>query len=640
MSYALSHLDELTANYMSSKRLGAMYLSLLEDWSWVSRRVETVKIIDEIKIERRVSLDLKVQEIRRRAKIYGFSDNEVIPIPIAFFHKDLLLDFSMATCNNYNISLLDEKDSAILSSLAVRYSLLEYGMQDINNDDWLQFRRLWNKDSSNIQEDLFCKVLDNSVAEKWISGTWKLRLDDFSRPEDSCPDQNSYKLTAQYWNYVEKFEFTRRLAECLVIFTPASIWFDLNSKSTEHVIRYSISESWQSDVAEKKDYLSFRNVIGNYVCVDFPALYPCCNEHIIFEVPDGIFLSDFKLYLNLLDDEDEVNGKQTYFEQHLSSNRYTYRFYYDNFLSNKKIFRTISTSVLPSPDNVMWPILSWCFSIFMLLLGCFIFQIFPPHILDKVQNNQDVSSAVTILLLIPTICLAFIVRLGENSLRARLLYSTRAWSLVLLGLSLFASVSLIASYTRNISNNDQAVANSENFLIAFWLIIVIISAVICKRNFYVFMYLKREYRNATKGERKIKLPFYLVSTNKSRRKEKFFEGSEFFSLILTILLWILGAYFLAHFDLFLVDIIGGRLLGIFGLYSFFCLSLIFLVPQVFLIGIENFIARNVFNADTYQKLLFGLLDFPHIYSIFLFIFEKSSLEIEKVRNSSKKRGSS
>ncbi|CAB4735097.1 unannotated protein [freshwater metagenome] len=93
---------------------------LLEDPDWVIRRVETVTILSTSLRERRVSVDIDVTEVSRRARECGLDVEQPVCVPVSLLPKGLIFDFDARGNGGEPVSLANRAvDSEVAALLVV-----------------------------------------------------------------------------------------------------------------------------------------------------------------------------------------------------------------------------------------------------------------------------------------------------------------------------------------------------------------------------------------------------------------------------------------------------------------------------------------------------------------------------------------
>ncbi len=84
---------------------GSYFSQLLDDRTWVSRRVETVRLLDRSRTERRVSLDLDSVRLLQLAGTNTVDDGDLL-LPVAILRKRLLLDLDVRDSSGNALSVV------------------------------------------------------------------------------------------------------------------------------------------------------------------------------------------------------------------------------------------------------------------------------------------------------------------------------------------------------------------------------------------------------------------------------------------------------------------------------------------------------------------------------------------------------
>jgi hypothetical protein len=109
---------------------GVFFASLLEDPSWVGRRVETIRLLDRSRVERRISLDVDFDDVRARVHEAGLPASALqdLPLPVAFLRKQLLFDLDVSDGGGQSLSVAtSDVDAAASGSLILAVAAREAG---------------------------------------------------------------------------------------------------------------------------------------------------------------------------------------------------------------------------------------------------------------------------------------------------------------------------------------------------------------------------------------------------------------------------------------------------------------------------------------------------------------------------------
>lgn len=99
------------------EKVARYLISLITDRSWIDRRIETVKLLDEGRYERRVTLDISQTELRRRANEIGIAQSNILPVPFAFLEKTLLLDIDLCDGDQQRLPVLTSDQDSFAAQL-------------------------------------------------------------------------------------------------------------------------------------------------------------------------------------------------------------------------------------------------------------------------------------------------------------------------------------------------------------------------------------------------------------------------------------------------------------------------------------------------------------------------------------------
>ena len=98
--------------------MGAFLHDLITDFSWVARRIETVKILDSMQWEHRVSLDIDFSRLSFRIEKYGLQNCPYLPVPLGVFVKELFIDFDVEE-SGQSLRLLTSSEDSVLTTCAL-----------------------------------------------------------------------------------------------------------------------------------------------------------------------------------------------------------------------------------------------------------------------------------------------------------------------------------------------------------------------------------------------------------------------------------------------------------------------------------------------------------------------------------------
>lgn len=115
------------AGFLDSLRIGAYYDDLSRDVNWIKRRVETIRILDDRRIERRITLDIDARELRRRARRHAVFSRR-LPLPIATLAKELQLDVDVRNAQGEPMAVTTSAEDSHLAHALVLSTLRRNGI--------------------------------------------------------------------------------------------------------------------------------------------------------------------------------------------------------------------------------------------------------------------------------------------------------------------------------------------------------------------------------------------------------------------------------------------------------------------------------------------------------------------------------
>ncbi len=109
------------ASSFDARGVGAYFDSLIRDPSWLLRRVETIRILDDARVERSITLDIDVAAARARPGFSRVKDAGYFPIPIAVLTKDLLFELDVRDSAGAALSVaVSDSDSHATHALLIK----------------------------------------------------------------------------------------------------------------------------------------------------------------------------------------------------------------------------------------------------------------------------------------------------------------------------------------------------------------------------------------------------------------------------------------------------------------------------------------------------------------------------------------
>ena len=562
------YLDEIKSNKELFHNVSKFYLSLITDWRWVARRVETAHIIDESTLRRTVSLDIQQEELDRRLVEFGVDRLKQVPLPLAFMEKGLLLDFSVTDADGHVLSLMNKSENVSLAVMAINQYLSDNVLQQLD-DLWAD---LFCSDRMILaQTHLFGKVPDWYVFEKWrncgepvdicdiLAGTFELSSG-VEAIED--PDSQTYEADCDiyeylFWAVTQSEQGAAELFELLMMYFPANIWYN-TEKHAPTLVKYAVQESFQFSNRDDEEPLRIMQTLSQTAKISFPDFYTNCNEHLRVQVPSGTFLGRSVLNPGFIGPEDIADYS---YEVHRGYTRHSYKMSHNSLSLRGRICRSLDIRILPSPEDIMASSFYWCLGILIIVVLGAVGELSPLNILSDFQASNSVGSAITILLLVPSIGLAYILRSGENSVRKGLLYSTRLWIVALMGVVVFGSVTLMLFPDVNGEQKQLPFVGNKTALLICWSLLAGVTIAIFRRTLRARKLLIYENNLALSSSNKFKVDIPDKISADPRRANLVVVRSLFFKycriwlakatfgfFLCCCVLWLYGAVRLYYYD--------------------------------------------------------------------------------------------
>ena len=134
----MNAVDTDALQHENMRSIEGFYWSLLIDRSWITRQVNSIKLIDTRIYEKRSTYDINCRELRRRAKEYGFAlTGGAILLPIRVGFADELIDLDIRDKDGGALELASKRESmkigvsALCGSLGADYNSLSPTVQSV-----------------------------------------------------------------------------------------------------------------------------------------------------------------------------------------------------------------------------------------------------------------------------------------------------------------------------------------------------------------------------------------------------------------------------------------------------------------------------------------------------------------------------
>ncbi len=472
--------------WAESEAVGRLYLDIVRDSTWNVRRVETIRLLDQDLIERRVSLNIDVQNLRKRVKRAGFKGIPTFPLPIFTQVKTLMLDLDIRLGNGEALSLATSAQDSWIAYSMLLCVASEHGL------DPASF-------SPNLLEAIYACVrhLPDSVELQAIE-----QIDSIDRVAEywasRATDLFSSNVDRDAWGALFAIPQFAALASDFALKSMAIARIQLTSDRTALVkYRYvdvglkpepRASEAWGID-----DFVYF-------VAAD--SIGFAQREHTRVLAPDGMEITGIRLW-----EKSEVGLGElvpiwvsaSHFHRRTSGERgviYTRRLPKGSYM--------VEVSLQPRVEELIAPAL-FSVGLTSILLGIFAaLQLLHSYYFDQATADDgllgkvDTDSLTTTLLLVPTLLSLFLVRPREHSLVGRLLLRVRVLVLV----TAFCMVASASAVALGLQGVLLGVTFTLGFLVSTSILLVLVVA-----------FLRARERSATirKNDRRVSIENILVS---------------------------------------------------------------------------------------------------------------------------------
>lgn len=406
-------LDSGPASLDEAMTLGTYFCSLIDNPSWIRRRVETVHIVDTQRVERRVTLDIDVDRVRDFAAGAGLEVGPVkkLPVPLTLLTKTLLLDVDVRDQSGSSLAIAtSHEDSRAAHAMILCRIQQELPLLTLTP---LVVERLYSiakEMPSKSDFDALANVGQSRPIAAW-------RLADGSQIPTELDREAWRQLFANERVLATIADFTR-------LFMPTIY---LGAETGLAIVKYRYVE--QEPIMPRMSWGERLGLSPSTTLIEAPAAGRAEREHLRLVAPNGVSIIDMVLG-RIVQASPAPRPSQT-FQRRVALERgvlYSSGLERGNYVAFADIVPNVSEFTLPALAATL---LSSA-----LLLGGAWYQ-------HAVGPLQDAQSAIALLLLAPSTVAAFLTRRGEHQLLGRIL----AWPRLLVGMttlwSLVAAVSIV-----------------------------------------------------------------------------------------------------------------------------------------------------------------------------------------------------
>lgn len=378
------------------------WLDLLEDPSWIVRRVETVTLVELEAYERSVSIDVDAAEVRKRLNAHQLDADRAVRLPLAIIPKGLLLDFDLHDSSGEPLPVLSRADD---SKIAVAVMLAAIA-------------RSTHRPMSDIPTELIQFLGDQA----------------FTFPDEDDPDRKASLGVAlvrwrEWLDHETVTRWMRALTEGFLIVT------EMQLGSGRQIVKYSRLETDSDDDIEllrspqsdrwykPRRWPFYPQRPSHPVVVRAAGALRAESEHVRVVAPTGTFFASPAMLTAVPDTHEHLSID---YSSRIGGGRAVF-----NIRSDAKNPRHLPVvyfvgALLPDMHGFRVPVRIFMTLAALALLGGGLAE-WRWGFLGRLSDALD--PAVTILLLLPTLFLAYIVREGEHAARRRLLTILRGIAL-------------------------------------------------------------------------------------------------------------------------------------------------------------------------------------------------------------------
>lgn len=395
---------------------------LLNDPDWISRRVESVTVLSSTLRERRMSIDVSVSGLKSRVAQFYDSPPASVRAPVAVLRKGLIFDFDVRDHRGHAVSLSSRTvDSALAQAVMCHTGSEQRPARDrttgvqANNDPTDTIEALLYELAYQFEplEDALILTRSDPAAS----------LDALATAMGQTLTQEDYDWWTLAWGSPTFRHFVHLFAEHFLAVV------EVRRSATNGIFKIRRLEpasdsTWGEETGQSKD-----------LAIRFSELGRAASEHLRVIAPSGTFFTDPVLFR-------ETPGEMEY-EERIALDRVA--IYAHGVEPGETI---LHLKIWPKRSGFMRPatFLSG-YGALVLLLGGLAERITQSHwgddqgFLWKLSGSAGV--AMTLLVSIPTILIAYLVRDGEHDIRSALLARWRSTALVSLLPLWVAAVSII-----------------------------------------------------------------------------------------------------------------------------------------------------------------------------------------------------
>ena len=395
-----------------SRKWREYFYSLFMDFSWIARRVETVTSVDLEHWDHKVSIDLDVIELRKRAKTCGLLGYSKLPIPVDTICKGLIVEFDLVGQDGRPMSIETSDDDSRVAQLAL------LGHKQFLNDS--------NLPAQEIIDLIYEIALDMKIRRDWEKPEF------FNENWQAIIADDSFKKLLQ--------RFSRNFPIVVNINTPDS--------RSDILIKYRYVE-----VAKYKSRLPSFRYCSKPLVYQNPRTGEAQREHLHIKVPDGVAVSSIPMLIRSEIKPEENKGdamppQEPRFYVRATPAQVSF---YSKATINDSDKYSLFCLLRPKLEGFVENIRVVFSLSLIIVLSLFIWAMCGQHIgfFDSFRFSEQgvgVMPVITILQFLPTLLLLKILNDEKDTLRKRMLLLPRGLALFSLVLTTLSCVFIIAEF--------------------------------------------------------------------------------------------------------------------------------------------------------------------------------------------------
>lgn len=397
--------------FATAATLGKYFCALIDDPSWIRRRVETVQIVDLKRVERRVTLDVDMSKVTAAATAAGLDLEGVtrLPVPLALLKKTLMLDFDVRDGSGTSLPMAtSDEDSGAAHAMILHRIATELDATKV---------------SEKLVERLYAIAKGMPTPEDYSA------LVTVNRPDRDVKawqlsSETSKVNQAESDEWVKIFTTLRTLqtiTDFTLLFMP-TVYLQKDAGVTLVKYRYVERES----VMARPSWFQRLGWTPSDALIEAPTVGRAQREHLRLVAPPGLSIT--RMFLTRIIEPADAPFPAQEFERRVALERGVL---YSTGLQRGMYM--VVASLVPTASEFAVPALMATIVSAIMLLGGAWFQ-------AAFGVLADAQSTIALLLLAPSSVAAYLTRRGEHQLLGRIL----AWLKVLVWGTALASLAAAA----------------------------------------------------------------------------------------------------------------------------------------------------------------------------------------------------